>query len=476
MSWIEAVELAVSSAVPCDVEGSWKHTSLSSQFLIDCGCKDCEGLADRCKDFSVTAARDRALQQKHGTPLTPDDAAFLALFTYRTSSFVPLDAINKFLKHPDEKERSAALLLCRMLVALRMVEPCIVSPVKESVSLAVILYDDEKQTLTERKEVVLERFVLAKRTETTKRSDDENGCMIVKVARDDDGDGSGGIVCYDLAPFTMCETNDFDLVLEPGTRLKKTEGELSLMGSQRFVLARWTDMHGVVACVAGTEQEPVRLKPVLNVIAASGASGAIHETALNILEHDGSKEKNAVVMLQCASKAGNCAEAQYTLAMLYMNGAAGLPQDPERAFSFFDSAARGGVADAYNNLAQCYMTGCGVDKADHAAAVCCFEKGAALGNALAANNLGLCLQNGVGTSVDHDRAFKLFTQAAETGMPDALVHLAECYLHGHGCAPDEKRALQLLHQAAESGDENARKVLDAITEHLKAKNKQKHHK
>ena len=472
--WCAAVERA---AAGC----AWADVALP-ELLARGGCD--AALAARCADFAVTAERDRALCQPHGTPLTRADAAALALLSVRTGTpagAAPLAAADALLAAPAATSAApaadAAPLLCRMLAALRAVEPVRVPP-----RLCLCLRPAERTALAQSGRVRLTRFVFARGTSASGDDDGDTLTAVAEVA-------AGPVLCYDLARFALTDTGDCDLVLEPGATLVAGTPRPRLVPAPRLVLARTTDAPGAVAVAtaallaAATEADAAEAdaaeadaaEAVLRVLAASGACGAMHAAALRLLDAGTDAGAEAARrVLACAADTGAHAEAQYALAVLCMRGTARTPRDPARAAALFRAAAAGGIADAYNSLAQCILTGSrsadnggAQDAAAAAEAVRCFERGAALGSALAANNLGLCLRAGLGGPRDAERACALFAQAAAAGLPDALVHHAECLLAGTGCAPDEARALALLRRAAAAGSAPAARLLDAIAARLR---------
>lgn len=453
--WCEEVERVVGSSTK-----EWVSAPLK-ELLERAGCD--AALAERCEDFAVTAERDRALCQTHNTPLTRADAAVLALCSVRTAAPSPLAAADALLASPSSSSASdAAPLLCRMLAALRAVEPVLPT----SLRLRLRLHPAERTTLERTGRIRLMRFVFASPVVSDEDGDDEDeDALMVETATED-----SPVLCYDLTRFAFAETGDYDLVLEPGAWLidagANTTPRLTLT---RLVLARTTDAPGAVAVATAAlvlaESSGNTAERVLNMLARSGACEAMHNTALHLLDAGTERGVEAARRaLMCAAETGGHAGAQYALAVLCLRGTARTPPDRTRAAALFRAAAEGGTADAWNSLAQCVLAAAPPDAAE---AVRCFERGAAAGSALAANNLGLCLRAGLGAPADAARACALFAQAGAAGLPDALVHHAECLLAGTGCAPDEPRALALLRDAARAGSEPAARLLDAISARLK---------
>lgn len=165
--------------------------------------------------------------------------------------------------------------------------------------------------------------------------------------------------------------------------------------------------------------------------------------------------------LQTMAEEGN-AEASYHLGMLYNNGI-GVPQDPQRAFHYFEAAAKGGdPLGAYK--VGCYYAGqfSGVVPLDEGQALRMKLKAAEAGYQLAQLDVGIMYtQQG-----DHAQALPWFEAAARQGDPQALYNLSVFYKDGLGTAPSRARSyafFRLAHLASRgSVSPAAQKQLDEI--------------
>lgn len=150
-------------------------------------------------------------------------------------------------------------------------------------------------------------------------------------------------------------------------------------------------------------------------------------------------------------------EAQYRLALCYMNGE-GAAHNAEKAFEWFAKAVEQGHADAQKWLGNCYSKGTGVQM-DSAKAYEWFRKSAEQGNADAQNQLGCCYYNAEGVSQDYAEAVKWFQKAADQDEPNGMANLGMCYYNGVGVGKNYKTAVDWLTDAAERGIDYAQYYL-----------------
>jgi TPR repeat protein len=151
----------------------------------------------------------------------------------------------------------------------------------------------------------------------------------------------------------------------------------------------------------------------------------------------------------------------------------GVDRNAERAFAYFERAARAGHLKAQVRAANCLFAGVGV--ARNAAAAFALYKSAATGGSSRAgsddgsdangngssgsrgldeamNQLGLLFLHGVGTAQDSTEALHWFQRASARGCGDATFNLAGMLAHGAGgVAADVPRANQLFALAREQG-------------------------
>ena len=165
--------------------------------------------------------------------------------------------------------------------------------------------------------------------------------------------------------------------------------------------------------------------------------------------------------------AQNNAVAQGNLGNCYANGR-GVARDEAEAVKWYRRAAEQRDAEAQNNLGACYLTGLGVAK-DEAEGVKWLRRSAEQEHAEAQNNLGACYVTGQGVAKDEAEAAQWFRKAAEQNHPEAQYRLSTCYHEQLGVAKDDAEAYKWSLLAAAQGDENAKKLVSLLAEHLPPK-------
>ena len=136
---------------------------------------------------------------------------------------------------------------------------------------------------------------------------------------------------------------------------------------------------------------------------------------------------------------------QYDVGLYYKNR-----NDKEKAFKWFEKAARKGYAKAQLELGY-YYKGDGGVLAEWNKAVSWFEKAAGQGNVNALSETGWCYMFGQGTNVDKTKAFEYWQKAAEQGYANAQYNLGVCYQLGECVEKDMQKAVELYTKAAEQG-------------------------
>ncbi|GBB92463.1 hypothetical protein RclHR1_20090004 [Rhizophagus clarus] len=156
---------------------------------------------------------------------------------------------------------------------------------------------------------------------------------------------------------------------------------------------------------------------------------------------------------QKAAKGGSV-KVMRGLAVCYYNEE-GTKKDLEKAFHWCQKAAESGSAKAMCGLAIHYYNGKGTEK-DLEKAFHWYEKAAENGsNVEAMYNLSFHYYNGKGMKKDLEKAFYWHQKAAEGGDVEAMRGLAICYENGEGIEKDLKKAFHWYQKAAESGDVEA---------------------
>jgi TPR repeat protein len=148
------------------------------------------------------------------------------------------------------------------------------------------------------------------------------------------------------------------------------------------------------------------------------------------------------------------------LGILSKNGD-GTPQDYKEAMKWFlkvaevpesrfpsKKAAQQDLSWAENNIGSLYRRGLGVEK-NPEEAIKWYRKSASRNDRVAEKNLGICYLQGIGVQKDESEAAKWFTKAADKGEPRSQFYLAECYERGQGVKSDPEIAFSWMKKAAE---------------------------
>lgn len=113
-------------------------------------------------------------------------------------------------------------------------------------------------------------------------------------------------------------------------------------------------------------------------------------------------------------------------------------------------AARNGDSNAQNSIGICYTKGNGVPQ-DYEKAVSWYRKAAEQGNPNAQFNLGLSYSRGEGVTKDLSLAAYWYKKAAKTGLPQAQFNLSICYFLGEGVSQSSSKGVEWCKKAAEQG-------------------------
>lgn len=141
-------------------------------------------------------------------------------------------------------------------------------------------------------------------------------------------------------------------------------------------------------------------------------------------------------------------EDQMNLAYMYLYGTNGVQQDFNKAFEFYQMAAKQNDPVALNNLGSLYFNGIGVEK-DNKTALALFKKAAELGNDNAATNLAfIYLKGGVKDPARNKIAMDLFKKAAQSGNNVAKFMLGYAYYIGFVYPQNYDQSFKLIKSAA----------------------------
>ena len=125
--------------------------------------------------------------------------------------------------------------------------------------------------------------------------------------------------------------------------------------------------------------------------------------------------------------------------------------DSDKAFSFFESAARGGSSEAINMVGRAYERGWGVRR-NATLAARYFAAAAEAGSGWAMFNLADLHLRGDGVEKNVVFSYTLYVEAARNGVPKALNMLGLLHEEGVVGVPDTEGAWAFFRAAAEAGD------------------------
>lgn len=170
-----------------------------------------------------------------------------------------------------------------------------------------------------------------------------------------------------------------------------------------------------------------------------------------VVDANGKKETFLEQSLRLAGE-GN-AESQMNLGYMYLYGNNGVEQDFEKAFEYYNMAAKQDNPIALNNVGSLYFNGIGTEK-NRVKAISYFTKSAELGNDNAATNLAFIYLTGENNDSERNKkAMQLFQQAAKSGNKLAEFMLGYAYYKGFTVDRDNYTAFGLIKDAAQDGAE-----------------------
>lgn len=133
------------------------------------------------------------------------------------------------------------------------------------------------------------------------------------------------------------------------------------------------------------------------------------------------------------------------LANLYFAGI-GTTINKPKAAQLFAKASDLGNSDSALNLAFMYLTGNGIEP-NPEEAVALFAKASQKDNIIAEYMLGLCYYYGNILPQDYGKAFEFIKKASDANFDEAQVFLAKLYINGLGVPQNYSMAVQLLNKA-----------------------------
>lgn len=174
-------------------------------------------------------------------------------------------------------------------------------------------------------------------------------------------------------------------------------------------------------------------------------------------------EKKDIRALINLSESGD-ADAQFKLAMAYVNGK-DLSKNPSKATYWFEKAAMQGHVIAQYNIGQSYEKGIGVQVNEYKAFYW-YMKAAENGDTDAISNVGLFYYLGKGTAIDYKKAVSYWTKASELNDDRATFNLGICYRDGQGVGEDWYKARELFEKAIKLGHPKASSALDQLNRRM----------
>lgn len=181
-----------------------------------------------------------------------------------------------------------------------------------------------------------------------------------------------------------------------------------------------------------------------------GSPSADADAWLGAVLLDRGAKAEGLRLIQRAADAGS-AEGQHRLALVFVNGDAGVPPNATRAVELFEKAAAQGHRRAQLNLGTLYFRGQGVQR-DLIQARAWLEQAAMDGDVYATYALARAMaENAPPASADPTRAADLFRRAAEKGHMLAALRYGMALAEGSGVKQDLPAAQRWLVQAQQNG-------------------------
>jgi uncharacterized protein len=149
------------------------------------------------------------------------------------------------------------------------------------------------------------------------------------------------------------------------------------------------------------------------------------------------------------------APAQANLAIFYVNGWGGAPQNYGAALYWLKAAALQGQPRAYTNLGILYLNGWGVNR-NFEEALKDFRYAAEHGETGAMVDVGYMIEKGMGAARDEAGAVEWYRRAADRGDALGQNNLADSYLRGLGVPQSDALAAAWFQKAADQGEPAAR--------------------
>ncbi|MBK5276026.1 MAG: SEL1-like repeat protein [Desulfuromonadales bacterium] len=195
------------------------------------------------------------------------------------------------------------------------------------------------------------------------------------------------------------------------------------------------------------------------LLAASADDDYRAHVLLKIIEKGSRGEKkdreNIVVTVKQKARS-KVADAQYTLAFMYLIGD-GVPKDGVEEVRWYRAAAAKNARAAFM-LSLMYQYGEGIPK-NTAEALRLMRIAAQQDDPRAQYYLGTFYYQGIGTQIDRQSAVAWFWKSAENGFAEAQLAYGMLLLSGDGVAVDKSQAFEWFGKAARQDNARAKEVL-----------------
>lgn len=158
------------------------------------------------------------------------------------------------------------------------------------------------------------------------------------------------------------------------------------------------------------------------------------------------------------------AEAQYTAAMMAMEGVVGMP-DFDAAVKWLRQAAEKGHAGALYELGICRLNGEGMPP-DAIDAVQLLERAAEAGSVDAMLTLASMWRGAKGIPADAGKVLAWYRRAAEAGSAYGWMHVGICAFNGEGMPTDRAYAMECVKTAERMGCGDAKMLCRRMERYL----------
>ncbi len=203
----------------------------------------------------------------------------------------------------------------------------------------------------------------------------------------------------------------------------------------------------------GTTPDVAQQTRLLTKAAAAGYPSAMVGLA-STLNQQGNGETPEVLRLMTEAANKGIASAAAEIGLWYLEGAQGLPDDPDKGLKWLARSADMGRTRSMQLLGTLYLRGQFLDK-NEKQAVLWFTRGAEKQDPASMRDLAACYEDGVGVDQDYALAAKWYQRAADKNDPASMLELAKLYELGTGVNADAAQARKWYEQAAQHGSADA---------------------